>query len=65
MKVKVRVVQKGKPLPPEKVCISTGFIRRKALTSFMEKMRREKQTCWRASGCLPVAVAFAVQKMQS
>ena len=35
------------------------------VTSFMEKMRREKQTCWRASGCLPVAVAFAVQKMQS
>ena len=27
MKVKVRVVQKGKPLPPEKVCISTEYIR--------------------------------------
>ena len=27
MKVKVRVVQKGNPLPPEKVCISTEYIR--------------------------------------
>ena len=55
MKVKVRVVQKGKPLPPEKVCISTEYIRLDAFLKLANAVQtgghaQNSDSKWR-SGC--------------
>lgn len=55
MKVKVRVVQKGKPLPPEKVCISTEYIRLDAFLKLANAVQTRRpcqnsDSKWR-SGC--------------